>query len=322
MNLQDIHAAMEAIGNLVKRTPLLRSRFLSEFCDGKVYLKLENEQITSSFKIRGTLNKMLRLSTKDMKRGIVTASAGNHAQAIAIGAEKLKLQAHIVIPKSTPKIKVNKIKKYDVDLIIHGDFYDQAEQKAMNLAKSKKWTYISPYNDELVIAGHGTIGLEIYQDLPSVDIVIVPVGGGGLISGVSVAVKSINPNIRVLGVQSRASPVMCESLKAGEIVNIELRESIADGLYGGLEKGSITFKIVQEYVDNLLLVEEETIMKAISLLWNKEKQVVEGAGAVTVALLLEKRGYFMGKEVVAIVSGGNISDDLFQKILSSQEDYA
>jgi len=162
MNLQDIHAAMEAIGNLVKRTPLLRSRFLSEFCDGKVYLKLENEQITSSFKIRGTLNKMLRLSTKDMKRGIVTASAGNHAQAIAIGAEKLKLQAHIVIPKSTPKIKVNKIKKYDVDLIIHGDFYDQAEQKAMNLAKSKKWTYISPYNDELVIAGHGTIGLEIY----------------------------------------------------------------------------------------------------------------------------------------------------------------
>jgi len=135
-------------------------------------------------------------------------------------------------------------------------------------------------------------------------------------------VKSINPNIRVLGVQSRASPVMCESLKAGEIVNIELRESIADGLYGGLEKGSITFKIVQEYVDNLLLVEEETIMKAISLLWNKEKQVVEGAGAVTVALLLEKRGYFMGKEVVAIVSGGNISDDLFQKILSSQEDYA
>lgn len=322
INLQDIRDARETIRNLVRRTPLVHSQFLSNFCDGEVYLKLENLQTTNSFKIRGALNKMLHLSAEEMKRGVVTASAGNHAQAVAIGAEKLKLSARIVIPRNTPKIKIDKIRKHNVELILHGDIYDEAEQKAIDLAKEDGLTYISPYNDRLVIAGQGTIGLEVHEDLPTVDTVIVPVGGGGLISGIGVAIKSIEPSVQIIGVQSEASPVMYESLKADKIVDVEMRESIADGLFGGIEKGSMTFGIVQEYVDDLLLVKEETIRKAIFLLWDKEKQVVEGAGATAIAPIIESKGLFMGKEIVAVISGGNIEDKLFEYVLRQQSSTA
>lgn len=318
INLRDIKDARETIRNRVKRTSLVHSQFLSNFCDGEVYLKLENSQSTSSFKIRGALNKMLHLSAEEMERGIVTASAGNHAQAVAIGAEKLNLSAKIVIPRNTPKVKIDKIRKHNVELILHGDIYDEAEQKARELARKDGLTYISPYNDNLVIAGQGTIGLEILEDLHTVDTVIVPVGGGGLISGISIAIKSIEPSVRIIGVQSEASPVMYESLKAGRIVDAEMRESIADGLFGGIEKDSITFEIVQKYVDRLLLVKEKTIRKAIFLLWNKEKQVAEGAGAVAISLILENKDPFAGKTIVAVISGGNIDKKLFRNILASE----
>jgi threonine dehydratase len=318
ISLRDIEDARETIRNLVKRTPLVYSQFLSNFCGGEVHLKLENLQITSSFKIRGALNKMLHLSAEEKRRGIVTASAGNHAQAVAIGAEKLNLSVKIVVPRDTPKVKIDRIRKRNVELILYGDIYDEAEQKAIDLARKDGLTYISPYNDELVIAGQGTIGLEILEDLPTVDTAIVPVGGGGLISGISVAVKSIKPSVQIIGVQSEASPVMYESLKAGKIVDVELRESIADGLFGGIEKGSITFGIIQKYVDDFLLVKEETIRKAVFLLWDKERQVVEGAGAVSVAPIIANKGLFVGKEVVAVISGGNIEDRLFRSMLTSE----
>lgn len=318
ISLADIEDARKTIRNLVKRTCLVHSQFSSDFCDGEVYLKLENRQITNSFKIRGALNRMLNLSNKEVERGVVTASAGNHALAVAIGAEKLNLPAKIVVPRNTPKVKTSKIRRYNVELVLYGDIYDEAEQKAIELAKKNRLTYVSPYNDTMVIAGQGTIGLEILEDLPSVDIVIVPVGGGGLISGISIAVKSIKPKTQVIGVQSEASPVMYESLKAGKIVDVKLRESIADGLFGGIEKDSITFRIVQKYVDDLLLVKEETIRKAIFSLWDKERQVVEGAGAVAVALIMESRGLFAGKKTVAVISGGNIEDELFRNILASE----
>jgi len=318
ISLQDIEGARETIKNLVKRTPLVRSRFLSDFCGGEVYLKLENLQTTSSFKIRGALNKMLHLSIKEMKQGVVTASAGNHGLAVAIGAEKLNLSVKIVVPKSTPKVKVDKIRKHNAELILHGDIYDEAEQKAIDLARRNGLTYVSPYNGRLVVAGQGTIGLEILEDLRVVDVVMVPVGGGGLISGISVAVKSIEPSVQIVGVQSEASPVMYESVKAGRIVAVEMRESIADGLFGGIEKDSITFGIVQEHVDDFLLVKEETIKKAIFLLWDKERQVVEGAGAVSVAPIMENKSLFAGKKVVAVVSGGNIEEKLFRRILASE----
>ncbi len=316
INLQDIKDARRTMGNLVERTPLMRSHFLSNFCGGEVYLKLENLQTTNSFKIRGALNKMLHLSLKEMKRGVVTASTGNHAQAVAIGAEKLNLSAKIVIPRNTSKVKIDKIKKHDVELILYGD-YNQAEKRAKDLATKEGLTYISPYNDKMIIAGQGTIGLEILEDLSSVDTVIVPVGGGGLISGISLAVKSVKPSVQIIGVQSEASPVMYESLKAGKIVDVELRESIADGLFGDVEKESVTLRIVQEYVNDLLLVKEETIRKAICLLWDKEKQVVEGSGAIAIAPIIEDKSLFIGKTIVAVISGGNIEEKLFRNVLAS-----
>jgi threonine dehydratase len=318
ITLQDIKDARETISKFVKRTPLINSQFLSNLCGGEAYLKLENLQITNSFKIRGALNRMLHLNSEELKRGVITASAGNHAQAVALGAKMLNLYAKVIVPKNAPRVKIDKIKKHDVELILYGDIYDEAEQKAIELTEKEKMTYISPYNDKFVIAGQGTIGLEILEDFPSVDTVIVPVGGGGLISGISIALKSIKPTIQILGVQSEASPVMYESLKAGRIVDVEMRESFADGLFGGIEKDSITFNIVRRYVDELLLVKEETIRKAIYLLWINEKQVAEGSGAIAIAPIIENRGRFVGKNIVAVISGGNISDQLFQNILASE----
>lgn len=318
LTLQDVINARETIAKLVNRTPLIYSQFLSSFCGGKVYLKLENLQITNSFKIRGALNRILNLSEKERKRGVIVASSGNHAQAVAVAAEKLKIYAKIIVPKNTPKIKIDKIKKHDVELVLYGEIYDEAEKKALELAKKNGLTYISGYNDKFVIAGQGTIGLEILEDLPTTDTIIVPVGGGGLISGIGIAVKNLKPNVHLMGVQSEASPVMYESLKAGRIVDVEMRESIADGLFGGIEKGSITFELVQRYVDEIVLVKEETIRRAIYLLWEKEKQVAEGSGAISIAPILENKEFFAGKTVVAVISGGNIEDKLLQSILSEK----
>ena len=315
---EDIRIARKLIGNLVERTPVVYSQYLSHLCDAEVYLKLENRQITKSFKIRGALNKMLNLSSVQRKRGVVTASAGNHAQAVAMAAERLGIPARIVVPRSTPQIKLAGIKQYSVELQIVGEIYDEAEQAAIELAKRKKLTFISPYNDRFVIAGQGTIGLEILEDLDELNTIIVPVGGGGLISGIALAVKSVKPDIKLVGVQSVASPVMYESLKAGKIISMTVAESIADGLHGGVEARSITFDLVQDYVDELLLVEEATIKKAIYLLAEKEHQIVEGAGATPVALLLEHRERWKGQRVVAILSGGNIQEEQLTSILSSE----
>ena len=317
ISLRDIQDARKAIASFVKCTPLVRSHFLSNLCNGDVLLKLENLQVTNSFKPRGAFNRLLHLSTEE-RRGIITASAGNHGQAVAYAAQKLKFPARIVVPKTTPKIKIDGIKKYDADLVLFGETYDEAEQKAKELALKDGCAYISPYDDELIIAGHGTIGLEIIEALPNVDAVIVPVGGGGLVSGISIAIKSIKPNVQVIGVQSEASPVMYESLKAGRIVEARKTETIAEGLSGGIEKDAITFKIAQEYVDEVLLVREETIRRAVYLLWTREKQVTEGSGAAAIAPIMENKSKFAGKTVVAVITGGNIDTKLFQSILASE----
>jgi threonine dehydratase len=320
ISLKNIRDARKALAPFITSTPLTRSQFLSDFCGAEVFLKLENLQITHSFKIRGAFNKMLHLSLEEKTRGIVTASAGNHGQAVAFAARKLNFPAKIVIPESTPKMKIDDIKKFGVDPILFGDTYDEAEQKAKDLARKDRHVFVSPYNDELIIAGHGTIGLEIIEALPNVDTVIVPVGGGGLISGISIALKSIKPNVQIIGVQSAASPVMYESLKAGKIVAPQKSETktIAEGLSGGIEKDSVTFKIIQECVDKIMLVNEETIRRAVYLLWSNEKQVVEGSGAAAIAPMMEKRHLFGGKTAVAVITGGNIEDELFQDILASE----
>jgi threonine dehydratase len=283
-----------------------------------VYLKLENLQVTHSFKIRGVINKLLNLTSEEKARGVVTASAGNHGQAVAFGARELGFKAKIVVPTNTPKVKVDGIKQYGAELVLYGATLPEAERKAKELAQIEGRLYISPYNDELIVAGHGTIGLEVLKELPNVEVVVVPVGGGGLISGVSIALKCLKPNVQVLGVQSAAVPIMFESLKSGEIVKAHRHEAktIAEGLSGGVERGSITFPMVQQYVDDMFLVREESIRHAVYLLWENEKQVMEGSGAAAAALLLENKDLFVGKTVALVLTGGNIDDSLFQTLLA------
>jgi len=316
LTLQDIKVAREIISKGVKKTPLVHSKYLSSYCSGTVYLKLENQQITNSFKIRGALNRMSHLSPAE-KKGVVTASSGNHAQAVARVAELLSIPAKIIVPKNTSKAKLSKIEKYNAEILLYGD-YDEVESKAREVAAKEGLKYISPYNDEGIIAGQGTVGLEILEDLPNVEIIIVPVGGGGLISGIGIAAKSINPNIKVVGVQSKAAPTVHESLKAGKIVWVKEGESFAEGLLGGIEQEAITFEMIRQYVDDLLVVEEDTIRKAVKLLWENDKQVAEGAGAIAIAPLLENKEKYEGKTVVSVISGGNIEENLFQKIISGK----
>ncbi|HLN88512.1 MAG TPA: threonine/serine dehydratase [Candidatus Binatia bacterium] len=318
VTLQNIQNAQKNIAPYTKSTPLVRSKFLSELCNAEVFLKLENLQVTHSFKIRGVINKLLNLTSEEKARGVVTASAGNHGQAVAFGARELGFKAEIVVPTNTPKVKVDGILQFGAELVLYGATYTESERKAKELAQIEGRLYISPYNDELIVAGHGTVGLEVLAELPNVDVIVVPVGGGGLISGVSIALKSLKPKVQVYGVQSAAVPIMFESLKSGEIVKAHRHEpkTIAEGLSGGIEKGSITFGIVQKYVDEVFLVREESIRHSVYLLWENEKQVMEGSGAATVALLLEKKDLFIGKKVALVLTGGNIDDSLFQTLLA------
>jgi len=317
VTLKNIQDARKAIAPFIKCTPLVQSQFLTTFCGCPLFLKLENLQITSSFKPRGVFNKLLHLSAEEQTKGIITASAGNHGQAVAFAAQKLNYYARVVVPRITPKVKIDGIKKYGADLVLFGENYDEAERKAKALARKDGCAYISPYNDELIIAGHGTIGLEILEALPNVEAVMVPLGGGGLISGISIAIKSIRSDVQMIGVQSKASPIMYESLKAGKIVNVQKAgKSVAEGLSGNV--GPITFKIVQKYVDCVVLVEEETLRHAVYLIWAHDKQVVEGSGAAAVAPVIENKPLFKDKRVVSVVTGGNIDSDLFQSILKSE----
>jgi threonine dehydratase len=321
VTFQDIQQAQKNIAFYANPTPLTQSKFLSELCRGKIFLKWENQQLTHSFKIRGVINKLLSLSAEEKAKGVITASAGNHGQAVAYGAQKLGFHAEIVIPTNAPKVKVQGIRQWGAALLLYGDTYGEAEKKAKELAEKEGRLYISPYNDERIVAGHGTIGLEILRDIPEVDAVVVPVGGGGLIGGIGIAVKTQKPTARVIGVQSAASPVMYESLKAGKIVPAHRHEryTIAEGLVGALDKDSITFTIAQQYVDEVTLAREELIRRAVYLLWKNEKQVVEGSGAAGVAWLIENKDSFTAKTVAVVVSGGNIDEYLFNGIVAEEE---
>ncbi|MHA2295652.1 MAG: threonine ammonia-lyase [Candidatus Hodarchaeales archaeon] len=294
--LQAIRRARQNTCKIVKKTPLIQSQFLSSYCQGDVYLKLENQQLTNSFKIRGALNCMSQLDSKDRKRQL------------------LEIPAKIVVPTCISKAKLAKIKKYEVELIFQGDF-DEVEQYAREITLKEGLTYISPYNDDRIIAGQGTVGLEILEDLKCIDTVVIPLGGGGLISGIAIAIKAIKPTIQIIGVQSEVAAVMIESVKAGKILEGEEGESLAEGLLGGLEKGAITFDLVKKHVDELFLVKEETIKEAIYHLWENEHQVVEGAGAITIAAIIENKNHFKDKTTVAVISGGNIEKSLFQEII-------
>ncbi len=310
-----IRGAQKRISKLVRKTPLEYSPFFSKAVKGKVYLKLENQQLTGSFKIRGASNMMLRHVAKEKTRGVLAVSTGNHAQGVGLAATLLKIKTIIIVPKSASKTKVEAIRKYKVDLKILGKDFEDAQDKAAEILKKKKMVFVSPYNDPEIIAGQGTIGLEIMKQKHKINIIVVPVGGGGLISGIAIAAKSINPRIKVIGVQTVASPIMYESLKAGKIVDVKVKHSIADGIKGCLDHETITFDLIKKYVDKIVLVNEDEIKNAIRIFLEQHHQVVEGAGAVGLAAVLKYRKMFKGKRTAVVISGGNIDVELLRKII-------
>ena len=311
--IDDIRRARDRIASTVFRTPLVRSRWLAEEFQQDVFLKLECFQLTGSFKLRGAMAKLTSLNKEERSRGVLTVSAGNHGLAVAHCSEVLGLDATIVVPESASRAKVNSIRRYPVTLIERGATYDDAERAARAMELESGKTFVSPYNDHEVIAGQGTIGLELLEDIPDLDAVVVPVGGGGLLAGVAIAVKAIAPKIKVYGAEPAVSPTMSTALEAGRIIEIEEDATIADGCAGNIEPGSMTFPIIQRLVDGMILVSEQSIRNQIAGVAREEHLMIEGSAAVSIAALTDDR--LEGKRVAAIVSGRNISLDLFSEVI-------
>jgi threonine dehydratase len=313
MDLRDIYSARKRIEKYVRKTPLEYSHFLSDLSGGEVWLKLENRQYTGSFKARGAMNKLIQLSQEEKTRGIVTASSGNHAQGVGYAGNILGVDSTIVVPANTPRVKRDAIELYGVELVVHGDEYMEAERFSRDLEARLGKTHISAYNDLDIIMGQGTVGLEIAEEMPDIDKVLVPVGGGGLISGVGCALKALDATTEVFGAQSVASPVMYESLRQGRIVDMELEDSYAEGLHGGIEENSVTFELCRKYVDEIILVEEEAILRAIRSALVEQHQVIEGAAAVGVAAILKDPRRYNDEKVCIVISGGNVELDLLKE---------
>lgn len=317
VTMHDIKEARKRIAALTTRTPLIVSDGLTELAGASVRLKAENLQKTGSFKIRGAANKILSLTAEERARGVITVSSGNHGLAVSYVAGELGLQAVICMSVGVPDNKVNPIRRLGSEVVLHGDSYDEAERRAMELIEERGLTLVAPFDDPLVIAGQGTIGLELLEDFPDVDTVIVPLSGGGLISGIALAVKSANPAIRVIGVSMDRAPVMYHSLQAGAPLEMEEEPTIADALVGGIGLDNrYTFRMVRQLVDDVVLVSEEEIAEAMAFTHKRHHLVTEGGGAVGIAALLHHRINRLGDNVAVIVSGGNVDRSLLDNIVS------
>ncbi|MCS7364247.1 MAG: threonine ammonia-lyase [archaeon GB-1867-035] len=306
--------ANKLLTGIIHRTPLDKSRTFSSWTGGEVYLKLENLQKTGSFKVRGAFYKISKLISEHKIEKVVAVSAGNHAQGVAYAASKAGVEAIIFMPEFAPAAKISATKGYGAKVILHGKTLEDSYEKAMTLAKKENAVFIHPFNDIDIIAGQGTIGLEIINQLKNVDIIVVPIGGGGLISGISIAVKKHNPNIKIIGVEAEGAASMYLSLKKKEIVKIKNINTIADGI-AIKSPGEYTFNIVSKLVDDIVLVDDYEISDAIFKLLERAKVVAEPAGAVSVAAILSGKIDVEGKRVVAVVSGGNIDPSLLSTIL-------
>lgn len=303
LTLEKFEEASELVKRVTNPTKLVFSDYLSEQCGGKVYLKPENMQHTGAYKIRGAYYKISTLSEEERERGLITASAGNHAQGVAFAARKFGCRATIVMPTVTPLIKVNRTKSYGADVILYGDVYDDSYNYACELAEKNGYTFVHPFNDLDVAAGQGTIAMEIVQELPTVDYILVPVGGGGLIAGVSALAKMLNPKIKVIGVEPAEAASMTAALQAGEVVELDSANTIADGT-AVKAVGDKVLPYVQENVDDMLLVEDDELIGAFLDMVENHKMVVENSGLLSVAAL--KQLDCKGKKVVCILSGGNM----------------
>jgi threonine dehydratase len=315
VTINDVQQARERIASVARRTPLEHSPWLSSELGRDVLLKLECFQVTGSFKIRGAMSKLSRLTEEERARGVLTVSAGNHGLAVAHCARALSLDATIVVPRSASRAKVAAIRRYPVTLVERGANYDEAESAAREMERETSATFVSPYNDADVIAGQGTIALEILEDAPNINAIVVPVGGGGLLAGVSVAVKASHPHVEVYGAEPQSSPTMHESLRAGRLVELKEEETIADGLAGNIESGSITFPLAAHLADGIILVGEDSIRDAIRRVAREDHMMIEGSAAVAIAALTD--GRLQGQRTAAIITGRNISLDLFAEVISN-----
>jgi len=311
---KDVKEAYEVLKPVVKRTSLEKSKTFSKLTKTNVYLKLENLQTTGSFKIRGAYNKIYHLSKKERERGVVCASAGNHAQGVAHASKLMGVKSTVFMPVYTPPTKIIATKAYGAEVVLEGITYDDAAEAAKKYAEEKKMTFVHAFNDHQVIAGQGTIGIEIFESLPDVDAVIVPVGGGGLISGIALALKTLKPKVKVIGAEAEGAQSMKKSLEENKIVPLKSINTIADGIAVKTPK-EITFELAKKYVDEVVTVNDEEIANALYMLLQRTKLVVEPAGAVALAAILSKKVILPGKNVVAILSGGNVNLSLLTQII-------
>mgnify|MGYP004688040663 FL=1 len=303
MCLEKIKEARENIKDVVTKTPLLYSSVFSKSSNNDVYMKCENLQLTGAYKIRGALNKIISLTEEEKSKGVICSSAGNHAQGVAYAASLMDVKSSIVMPKTTPYLKVESTKNYGGNIILHGKCYDDAFIKAKTIEEEEGKVFIHPFNDMDVIYGQGTIALEIFEEINDLDYILVPIGGGGLISGISIAAKSLNPNIKIIGVQAEGAPSMALSIEKDKICTLDSVNTIADGI-SVKTPGSTTFEIVREYVDEIIIVSESDIVDSFLLLVEKHKLVAEASGVVTLAALKKLKA--KNKKVCCILSGGNI----------------
>jgi threonine dehydratase len=312
--LSDVERARDALQGIVHRTPLDLSRTFSELAHNEIYLKMENLQKTGSFKIRGAYNKIHNLSADEKSKGVVAASAGNHAQGVAYAAARAGLRATIVMPETAPLSKVMATQGYGADIVLAGQVYDEAFQRAQELQREEGTTFIHAFDDEKIIAGQGTIGLEILQDLPDVSTIVAPIGGGGLIAGIAVAVKTVAPHVRIIGVQACGAQAMYLSKKAEHLVTTKDASTVADGIAVNVP-GTLTYEIIKKYVDEIVTVEDEEIAGAILMLLERSKVIAEGAGAVSLAAISSGKIAGRDRKIAAVISGGNIDVNVISQII-------
>jgi threonine dehydratase len=322
VTIRNVWEARKRIASVVNRTPLIQSFVLSEMIGRPVYLKLENVHDIGAFKVRGAANKILSLSEEEKKRGVVTFSTGNHGMAVAYVARKLGIEAVVCISNRVPKAKVDSLKRLNAKIEFYGNSQDEAEERCYELAKEKGLTVVQPFDDPYIIAGQGTIGLEILEEIPNVTDVIVPLSGGGLLSGIGLALKSNDPNIRVTGVSIERSAVMYESLKAGKPVKLEEKDSLADSLLGGIGlDNQYTFRMVGQYTDDIVLISEEEIAYSIAFMMDKHRMIIEGAAATGVAAILGNKIANQEGAVAVIISGHNVDLSVLLQLIQNYSSF-
>jgi threonine dehydratase len=314
IQLSDIHSALSRIRADIRVSPCARSETFSALTNNSIFLKLDNQQRTGAFKERGALNKLLTLNGEERGHGVIAASAGNHAQGVSYHAGRHGIRARIVMPLPTPLTKVSATRAYGAEVLLHGANYDEAYEKAVEESEQNKFTLIHAFDDDAVIAGQGTLGLEILEQHPEIEVIVSPIGGGGLIGGIACAVKETKPSVKIFGVQPARLPSMKAAIAKGKPVTIKAAKTIADGI-AVRRAGDRTLPLVQKYVDDIVTVEEEEIANAILLLLEREKTLAEGAGAAAIAAVLNRKLPLEGKRVAVLVCGGNIDVTLLSRII-------